>query len=463
MSTCTRIPSQIHIVMFPWLAFGHINPFVQLCNKLSLHGIEVSFLSASGNIPRIKSSLLPTPNSRIIPISIPPVAGLPQGLDNTSEMTPAMADLFKKAIDLMQPQIKTLLSQLKPHFILFDFLIQWIPEIASELGIKTIGFSVFSAISGAYIMVPARSTATNVDDLMKPPTGFPSSPLISMKEFQAQNISYVFKHFDNGPSVFDRVTEGHHKCDAIVFKTCNEMEGPYINFLLNQFQKRVLLAGPLVPEPTSGLLEEKWDKWLGQFPPKSVILCSFGSETFLQDDQIKELALGLELTGLPFILIMNFSVGVDAYDEINRTLPEGFLERTKDRGIVHTGWVQQQLLLAHKSVGCYLCHSGFSSLIEAVINDCQLVLLPLKGDQCLNSKLFSECMKAGVEVNRRNEDGYFGKEDIDKAVRRVMVEVEKEPSKSIRANHKKWREFLLNEEIQDKFIAELVKEIKALA
>ncbi|KAF2292551.1 hypothetical protein GH714_025471 [Hevea brasiliensis] len=380
--------------MFPYFAFGHISPFVQLSNKLSLHGVRVSFLSAPGNIPRIKSSLLLTPNAQIIPIQLPPVEGLPPGLDSTSEMTPHMAELLKKALDLMQPQIKTLLSQLNPDFVFIDFAQYWLPKLASELGIKT-----------------------------------------------AQDFWYLYKSFDGGPSAYHRVCQSISGCTALAIKTCNEMEGPYVDFMKSQHQKPVLLTGPLVPEPASGVLEEKWAKWLGQFPLGSVIFCSFGSETFLDDNQIEQLALGLELTGLPFILVLNFPAGVDTQAELNRALPKGFLERVKDRGILHSGWVQQPLILANASVGCYLCHSGFSSLIEGLMNDCQLVLLPLKGDQFLNSKVFAGDMKAGVEVNRRNEDGYFGKDDINEAVRIVMMEIEKDPCKSIRSSHKNGENF----------------------
>ncbi|KAK9180651.1 hypothetical protein WN944_023784 [Citrus x changshan-huyou] len=89
---------------------------------------------------------------------------------------------------------------------------------------------------------------------------------------------------------------------------------------------------------------------------------------------------------------------------------------------------------------CHRCkytdQCGFSSVTEAVISDRQLVLLPLKGDQFLNSKLAAGDLKAEVEVNRRDHDGHFGTEDIFKAVKTVMVDANEEPGASIRANQK---------------------------
>ncbi|OVA05706.1 UDP-glucuronosyl/UDP-glucosyltransferase [Macleaya cordata] len=459
--------SPLHVVMFPWFGFGHISPFVQLSNKLSYHGVQISFFSAPGNIQRISSSLISSPLIKIIPLQIPTVDGLPPGLDSTADMSPALGELLKKALDQMQPQIKSILTNLKPHIVFFDFAQQWLPSIASPLGIKTLFFSVFAAVSSAILTVPARLESINgesptVEDMKKPPPGFPLTSISSLKTYQARDFLYVFKSFHGGACVYNRVVSCMKSCDAIVIKSCAEMEGPYIDFVKTQYEKPVLLAGPVVPEPPKDQLEEKWAKWLGTFPSKSVVFCSFGSETFLKDEQIKELVLGLELSGLPFFVVLNFPAGEDSKEKLKSALPEGFEERVKGKGVVHTGWVQQQLILAHDSVGCFVCHSGLSSVTEGLMNDCQLVLLPLKGDQFVNAMLVSGDLKAGVEVIREDEDGYFGKEDLCKAVKTVMVDVNEEPGKSIRANQGKWRDFLLDKEVHERFISDFVMELKKM-
>ncbi|KAL5562161.1 hypothetical protein UlMin_031908 [Ulmus minor] len=458
--------THLHVVMFPFFAFGHISPFIQLSNKLSSHGVRISFFSIPACISRIESLLIPSPSTQIIPLQIPPVNGLTANIAGTSDLPRSETGNLIKAVDSMQPQIKSLLSQLKPQFVVFDFAQYWLPPIASDLGIKTLFFSVFSAISGAYVTVPERLAGIEgndkVTELKKPPLGFPPSSTARLKTFEAQDFLLFFTSFDGEPRIYDRVIAGLSGSSAIIMKTCQDIEGPHLDFMKTQFKKLVLLAGPLVPEPPSGELEEKWANWLGQFPPRTVIFCSFGSETFLDEDQIRELTLGLEQTGLPFLLVLNFPKKLDAIAELNRVLPEGLTERVKERGVVHTGWMQQQLILAHDSVGCYLCHSGFSSVIEALVNDCQLVLLPFKGDQFLNAKLLAEDLECGVAVNRRDDDGYFGKEDIYEAVKIVMIEVEKEPGRTKRSNQERWRRFLLEKKVQDQFISEMVAEMEAL-
>ncbi|KAK2638417.1 hypothetical protein Ddye_026212 [Dipteronia dyeriana] len=378
-------------------------------------------------------------------------------------MTPTMAEILKQAIDLLQPQISSLLSQLKPQFVIFNFAQHWVPKVASELGIKTLRFSIFATISDAYVMVPPRQKSNTIDDLMRAPNGFPSDNNIALKEFEARDFLYVFMSFHGKPSVYERVLECLNGCTAIANRSCIEMEGPYVDFMKTQFQKPVLLTGPLVPESPVGDIGHKWSKWLGGFPAKSVIYCAFGSESFLSKEQIRELALGLELTGLPFLLVLNFPKNTNAETELANVLPDGFMERIGDKGVVHTGWVHQHLVLAHQSVGCFVTHVGYSSLIEGLLNDCQLVLLPMKGDQFVNSKLVAWDMRAGVEVKRREDNGYFSKADVVETVNTVMVEDDKEPGVSIRANQNRWRDFLLNKEIQNKYIADLVQRLKALA
>ncbi|XP_021864452.1 anthocyanidin-3-O-glucoside rhamnosyltransferase-like [Spinacia oleracea] len=468
MAASNKEQSKLHIAMFPWFAYGHINPFIQLSNKLSSHGIQISFFSIPGNIDRIKSSLNLSPPNQLIPLTIPPTEGLSPNFDSSSEVTPQTAQLLTLALDQMQPQVKALLPQLQPQVILFDFAYHWLPSVASELGIKAVHFNTFPAVINSYLTVPSRMTDPNkpptFEDLKNPPQGYPKTSTASVKTFEAQDYLFLFKSFDGGPCHFEKILAFTNSCDAILYRTCNEIEGPFIDYFKTQINKPLLLAGPSVPLPPSGELDEKWEMWLGKFPEKSVIYCSFGSETYLNDAQIQELTLGLELTGLPFILVLNFgtSNSTDAHNKLEASLPEGFRERIKDRGVLHTGWVQQQNILAHRSIGCFLTHAGFSSVIEGIVNDCQLAFLPLKADQFMIAKLFSGDLKAGVEVNRRDEDGSFAKEDIFEAIKTIMVDTDKEPSRSIRENHSNWRKFLMNKEIEASYIANLAHELKAL-
>ncbi|PKU82758.1 anthocyanidin 3-O-glucosyltransferase [Dendrobium catenatum] len=445
----------LHILMFPFVAFGHISPFLQLSRKLSAAGgIHITFLSTPANIPRISSLLPSSPSIRLHSLPLPAIPGLPAGAESTADLPQHTAELLKLAVDSMQPQVAALLVDLRPDLVFFDFAQPWLPSIAHPLGVKTLFFSVFSAAATAYLTVPSRrskhSIANIAGELIRPPAAFPDSTALSagVPAYQAADFSYIFRSSgDAGElSVLDRVLTGLTGCSAVVAKTCMEMESPYIHYIESQLGKPVLLAGPVVPESPAGSLGLEWTTFLDQFADGSVVFCSFGSETALSEEGVEELLLGLEMAGKPFLAVLKG--GTAAFGKASA---DGSGAR-----LVREGWAPQQLILGHRSVGCFVCHAGMSSLVEAVVSGCKLVLLPQRGDQYLNARLFAGDLGIGVEVERE-ESGGFKREAVRDAVVRVMEE------EKGRESFDKWREFFMDGEVQKKFLEEFVEKLKELA
>ncbi|RLM70134.1 hypothetical protein C2845_PM17G09260 [Panicum miliaceum] len=213
------------------------------------------------------------------------------------------------------------------------------------------------------------------------------------------------------------------------------MEGPYVDYFSARIGKPVLLAGPVVPELPQGELEER--------------------ETFLPATAATELLLGLEATNRPFLVVLKFPNGADAESELAARVPPGFEERVKGRGVLHTGWVQQQHILQHPSVWCYVDHSGFSSVVEGLVAGCRLVLLPMKTDQYINAAVFACELHVGVEVVRRGEDGWFGRDAVSDAVTAaVAAGVGGRGVGGADGEGTKWSEFFLDDAVQKGFATE---------
>ncbi|KAL6867193.1 hypothetical protein ACP4OV_015217 [Aristida adscensionis] len=455
---------RIHVVMYPWLAFGHISPFVELARKLVAGDVEirVTLLTAAGNVPRVEGMLASAAGAvAVVPLQLSQVPGLPAGAASTAELSADGAELLKLAVDGTRPQVSSLLAELRPDVVLIDFATPWVCDVAARLGIKTLYFIVFSAVSFAYIVAPARvvnGRPPSNNDLKVAPAGFPPASALAtvpVPSYMATDLPYIFTSFHGMPSVFDLVTASIKASDGVVMKTCPETEGPYIDYISSQYDKPTLLAGPVVPEPPQGELEERWASWLSSFPDDAVVFASFGSETFLSVDAAAELLLGLEATGRPFLAVLNFPKGADASAELKARVPPGLEERVAGRGVVHTGWVQQQHILRHRSVGCYVSHVGFSSVVEGLVAGCRLVLLPIRGDQYFNAALFARELGVGVEVARRGEDGWFGREDVRDAVAAAVAAGSKRDAA-------KWREFFTDDAVQKRFTDEFVRELKKL-
>jgi len=439
--------SSLHIAMFPWFAMGHLTPYLHLSNKLAKRGHKISFF-----VPRRTQSKLEQFNLfpdliTFFPINVPHVEGLPHGAETTSDVSFSLGPLIMTAMDRTERDIELLLVDLKPQIVFFDFT-YWLPNITSRLGIKSFQYLIVSPATISYTTSPPRmkhkGSLTELD-LMQPPPGYPVSS-IKLHAHEAKFLASKRNwEFGSGVLFYDRIYSGLTLSDAIGFKGCREIEGPYVDYLAEQFGKSVVLSGPIIPEPPNTVLEEKWSEWLGGFSDGSVVFCALGSEWKLPHDQFQELLLGLELTGLPFLAVVKVPVG---FETIEGALPEGFKERVEGRGIVHSGWIQQQLILEHPSVGCFITHCGAGSLTEALVNKCQIVLLPqLDSDQVLNARTMGSNLKVGVEVEKGEEDGLFTKETVSKAVKIVMDE-ENEVCREVRENHAKVRNFLVSHDLE---------------
>jgi len=454
--------TSLHLAMYPWFAIGHLTPFLYLSNKLAQKGHRISFFIPTKTQPKLEPLNLYPDHITFVPIALPHVDGLPSDAETTSDVPSTLFPHLVIAMDRTESLIELLLRDLKPDIIFFDIAF-WVPKLARNLGIKSILYSVVSAASVCYCMVPARQRSGyhSENDFMQPPSGFPLSSSIVLHVHEARLFAAVSTMKFGSDVVFlERQFTSLDQSDALGFWACREIEGPYVDYLVSQFENPVLISGPILVEPPASTLylEEKWGQWLGSFKAGSVIYCALGSECKLTKDQFQELILGLELCGWPFLAALKPPFGAES---VEAALPEGFEERIIGKGIVHGGWVQQRLILGHPSIGCFVTHCGAGSLLEALRSQCQLVMLPQIGDQIINARMMGNNLMVGVEVEKGEEDGLFTKGSVSKAVRTVM-EVDSEVGRLVRANHIKFRDLLLNEDLQSSYIDSFCQKLKDL-
>ena len=86
----------MRIVLFPWLAFGHMIPFLELAERLAARGHRVSFVSTPRNISRLP----PVLDVRLVALPLPRVDGLPDGAEATTDLPPGNTEpLLHRAAD----------------------------------------------------------------------------------------------------------------------------------------------------------------------------------------------------------------------------------------------------------------------------------------------------------------------------------------------------------------------------
>ncbi|GLJ47574.1 hypothetical protein SUGI_1004640 [Cryptomeria japonica] len=150
---------KLHVVMFPWLAHGHITPFLELAKRLLSYGFRISFVSTPLNIARIKQQILqsePTPGIEMVELPMPSVDGLPIGIESTTGLFEIgrtdLIPLLFQALDLCEHPFGALLKLLSPDFVIHDVTLCWIPRVAAKLGIPTINFMSFNAATMSFMI-----------------------------------------------------------------------------------------------------------------------------------------------------------------------------------------------------------------------------------------------------------------------------------------------------------------------
>ncbi|WMV52772.1 hypothetical protein MTR67_046157 [Solanum verrucosum] len=164
--------------------------------------------------------------------------------------------------------------------------------------------------------------------------------------------------------------------------------------------------------------------WLDKQVTKSVIYVSFGTTTSLSNEDIEELAVGLEKSMQKFIWVLRDADKGDVFagEERRAQLPDGYEERLKGRGIIVRDWAPQLEILAHPSTGGFMSHCGWNSCMESISMGVPIAAWPMHSDQPRNSQLVTKFLKIGLIVRHwACRDELVTSEIVENAVRTLMA------------------------------------------
>ncbi|MCL7045384.1 hypothetical protein MKW94_026054 [Papaver nudicaule] len=426
---------QLHVYIFPVTAQGHMIPMINIAKLFAARGVKTTIISTPLNAITLAKTLhhdrLSGLDINIETIPFPSVeVGLPEGIESINQITsPDMIPKLFLAVTMLQQPFEKLLEKYRPDFLVADMFLPWTTEAAEKFGIPRFIFhstNIFSQCVAESLRInkPFENITSDKKSFLVPE--LPDK--IEMTKSQVPEYLIASGSFLS--TVMEKIRESEQKSYGVLVNGFCELEPAYADHYKNVMGIRAWQIGPLSlgnagNEKKSSIEEHNVLKWLDCKKPNSVIYVSFGSISKLPNDQLTEIATGLEESGSPFIWVVRKSMT----DTDENYLPQGFEERMEEKGLIIREWAPQVLILDHPAVGGFMTHCGWNSILEGITAGVPMITWPMFAEQFYNEKFVTQVLKIGSQIGAEEwqdwvetENVSVKKEKISKAVTRLMSE-----------------------------------------
>ncbi|KAH9666578.1 UDP-glycosyltransferase 73C3 [Citrus sinensis] len=402
--------SQLHFILFPFLAQGHMIPMIDIARLLAQHGALVTIVTTPMNAARFQNVIERGIQSglriQVIEFYFPcQEVGLPEGCESWDKL-PSMALLpkFFAAIEMLRLPLETLFKEIqpKPGCLISDVCLPWTVSSACKFNVPRIvfhGFSCFCLLCLHSLSVSKAHESVSSDSEYFLVPGLPDR--VEITKAQLPEILKL-KSFGEPILAAEMASYG------VIVNSFEELEPAYVEEYKNARDGKVWCVGPVslcnkedmdklergdkTSNDGSGCL-----KWLDSWQPGSAVYVCLGKK---------------------------------------------FEERIEGRGLLIRGWAPQVVILSHPAIGGFLTHCGWNSVLEAVSNGLPMVTWPFFADQFCNEKLVVQVLRIGVTIGAERPPSLADeerngvpvkKEDVKKAINMLMDEGEERDERRRRA------------------------------
>ncbi|MED6133445.1 hypothetical protein PIB30_028369 [Stylosanthes scabra] len=424
-----------HIVMLPFMAHGHLNPFLALAKqilKTTTNNFKITIATTPLNIQYLKSSIIANQQQQnLLELHLAELPfncvqhDLPPNIENTENLP--LSDVFKFIIATtmaLENPFHSLISKITeeeghpPLCIISDIFFGWVTNVAKSFGSKSIIFftgSAFGVLAYTSILFHLPHRNTDSEEFWVP--GFPQK-----FKFKRSHLHRQIRESDGNDAwsrFFVPQLQLSLKSDGWIGNTVEEIEPLGLDLLRKYIQIPVWCVGPLLQPlahkgKESGIAIEECIEWLNVKDQSSVLYISFGSQNTISASQMMALAEGLEQSERSFIWVIRPPFGFDINGEFNahEWLPKGFEERIKNtqKGLLVHQWGPQMKILSHKSIAAFLSHCGWNSVLESLSYGVPIIGWPLAAEQAHNAKMLEEELGVGVILTATVESVVSGEE-----------------------------------------------------
>ncbi|KAM7252004.1 hypothetical protein ACFE04_023887 [Oxalis oulophora] len=326
-----------HIVMLPFMAHGHLIPFLELARKIHhTSGYTITIACTPLNITYLRSTMAGDHRNADNTINLAELHfcssdhGLPPNTENTENLTlDEIGHFFYSSTSLRTP-VQKLLSDIThsegkpPLCVISDCFYGWAVDVAKSAGTTSVSFTTGGAYgtlayTSVWFNLPHRKSEADEFNVL----GFPDRC-----RFHVTMLHRFIRNAD-GSDIWSRFMQPQllksMESSMWLCNTVEEIEPLALDWLRNFINngRPVWAIGPLLPPEMvtdddhhhqrrnfkhsakkPGVSPEDCIKWLDLHSPDSVLYISFGSQNTISPDQMMALADGLEKSSMPFVWVI---------------------------------------------------------------------------------------------------------------------------------------------------------------
>lgn len=406
---------------------------VELGKLFLSHGLAVTIVTVdppyntgatAAFIARSSAALPAISFHRLPPVSLP---------DNPSPHHEAHAfDLLRLSNPPLLSFLQTL-SRCSPICaMVLDFFCTEALDVAAAVGVPAyFFFSGSASVLAAFLHLPTLhyKVTESFKDLGLTPLDFPGIPPIPASHMPLPMLDrdddgykgFVY-HFDRMPSAA-----------GIIENSFEWLEPRALSALRSGLcvpgrrMPPIHCVGPLTRMDEASKERHPCMAWLDAQTKASVVFLCFGSLGLFSAEQLTEIAEGLERSEQRFLWVVRSPPNPDPEKrfeappepDLDVLLPKGFIERTKERGLVVKKWAPQVEVLVHEAVGGFVTHCGWNSVLEGVCAGLPMIAWPLYAEQRMNKVSLVDEFRLAVEM--RGYDAVVTAEEVEEKVRWLMA------------------------------------------
>ncbi|XP_015969165.1 zeatin O-glucosyltransferase [Arachis duranensis] len=459
----------IVVVVVPFPAQGHLNQLLHLSRIILSYNIPVHFVGTPIHnrqaLTRLHGwewdprSMLNFHDFKVPPFPSPPPD--PNALRQTHSNFPShLLPSFQTAAMHLRDPVRSLLSSIssvaRRVVVIHDSLMASVVQDAVHLSnCESYTFHSVSAFTMFFYFWNVMGTPMLQSSIA---SHIPQVPSLEGC-FTTQFVDFISSQY-----------EFHKFSSGTIYNTTRAIEGPYMDLIERMVSYKTHWAlgpfNPLIPSSTRNNNKHPCMDWLDEQEDNSVLYVSFGTTTAFKEEQIMELAIGLERSKQKFLWVLRDADKGDVFKEDGKRevkVPKGFEERVKGMGMVVRDWAPQLEILGHRATGGFMSHCGWNSCMESITMGVPIATWPMHSDQPRNRVLVTEVLRIGLVVKDwSHRDEVVAASAVEDAVRRLMATEEGEAMreramKLMNAIHKSKDEGGVSRVEIDSFIAHITR------